>query len=579
MANKNLVLVERNKQDTLVPMITFVPGLSQQEAIHCNLSHMALLYEDCRNKIRKPDLLEPDFILKCQYLLDEVISCYLKVQRVSLPLQMNAVETASNIVRSITKDHAAFLKHRLTIICQETVSTVFWNTLASPSYAACFSDYSNGKISYLQCKRTVDFAILIITLTVLYGCDDDYYSRIVEMSDALDNKHGKEFPATKRGLYLWPLDFSFMENDADLNIDNIEHRALLKAARVINPGVKVQPCTSPSLLWARDTIAWVGNDLFVAAVKEDTESSFGCGQLSEGGNIIVGDHNGPFIFVSQEAFSDVGSELAFTYEMDMRNIQTYSLPAGFLWARDPVSQTDYALDSIHIDTVINFIPSSATCDEKPKVIIDPFYHSMIRNNETFTRFLDQKSITGDDIVIVDESERYLNLPNFSILPDQNGVGKFLFNKDKGLTIPKLHLKPGILVQPDIEIVNMASAFGTIRCATNMLPISYVNEANPTAIMISDNVPTPAKVAIANALGAKKHLTAILSSLFVSRLVFSIGPQNIPWEYDYFSSTGYIYFTQEIMEQTDFVGKTIAERMESFSASLSGQLGMEISLKI
>jgi hypothetical protein len=387
-------------------------------------------------------------------------------------------------------------------------------------------------------------------------------------------KYGNGFPSDKFCLYLWPLDFSFAQDEEEDGDSNNEHRALFKAVQSINPDVKVQVCAD-SLLWSRDKIAWVSDDCdaFVEPSGGGTSGGarFGCGLLYEGGNIITGTAIDKFVLVAQGPFSDSMEEITFRYEMDKRNIQTYVLPDGFLWSRNPQTGKNHLLDSIHIDAVINFISSRYTTDGRPKLIIDPCYRSLIEGSPDFKRFLDQQSIADTDIVVVDEREFYLNLPNFSVMLDQSKGKKFLFNKDKGYTLPRLNLKPGLLVQPDIEITAMASSFGSIRCATNMLPESYVMDKGSVEIVVSDTMPSKTRKLLTDSFNDTKHIVDPLARLFVSHLVVQPGQNDIQWEYDEFSRTAYLYCAPDQASDPETCRHVVLNRIAAIAGSLGRQL--------
>ena len=181
-------------------------------------------------------------------------------------------------------------------------------------------------------------------------------------------------------------------------------------------------------------------DFYAKSAGNTINSRFGRGALNEGGNIITGTAKDKFILVAQEPLSDNETAVDFYYEMFNRDIKVYTLPDGFLWSRDPETGKDLLLDSIHIDSVINVVPARCTIDGHLKIIVDPYYYGLIKKNAEFGRFLKEQIVPETDIVIVDESELYLNLPNFSVLPGPEGEIKLLFNKDKGHTIPRLKLK-------------------------------------------------------------------------------------------------------------------------------------------
>jgi hypothetical protein len=574
----SFVIIDGAKQENLTPVITYVHGLSRHKGIAAWLSFLSVCHDDCRNNTRLPNILSGDDETLCLRLLDDVIECYLKVDILPMAVQAELIGTAHKIIAGMSVEHGIFLKDRLVRICGESGCQPYWNKFENESCLEDISKCRNGTLSALQLKKSADFSTVVIALAVLYGSREHFHDRIAALEKNLIMKHGTSIPCDQLALYLWPLDFSFVQDSEDSRESNDEHLALLKAAQSINPDVKVQVCAD-SLIWSRDIIAWVSDDYdaFVESASDGLPGRFGRGLINEGGNIIAGTAIDKFILVAQGSLSDIASEVSFRYEMDVRNIQTYILPDGFLWSRNPETEKDFVLDSIHIDAVINFIPSPFTVDGRPKLIIDPYYYALINGTPDFRRFLTQQSITEADTVIVDQRELFLNLPNFSVMLDHNGKKKFLFNKDKGHTLPRLKLRPGLLVQPDIEIAAMASSFGSVRCATNMLPEPYVkNECSP-AILVSEYLPSETRSFLTDAFQSHKHVVHSLSNLFVSHLSIQPGPKDIPWEFDEFSRTAYIYLSPDQASEPEVSCRIVNDCIPAISTALGTQLGITSDL--
>ena len=576
MTGENIVITDRTSGERLIPVVTYIPGLFRPKAVSAWLSYLSVCQNDCRSVVRLPDILSSEIETRCLRLLDSVIESYLRVESLPLTVQAEVGATAHAIIAGISREHGALLNDRLAKICGDHGYRVYWEKFESGSFLEEPSKHREGALSAAQLKKNSDFAIVVIALTVLYGCGDEYYERVAALEENVSAKYGSGFPLDRLGLCLWPLDFSFVEDDDDDSESRNEHCALLKAARSINPDVKVQVCAD-SLLWSRDVIAWVCDEgeAFVESAADGIPGRFGRGLLNEGGNIITGTAVDKFILVAQGALTDVMSEVVFNYEMDNRNIRTYPLPDGFLWARDPETQKVRLLDSIHIDTVINFIPSQYTLDGRPKLIVDPYYLALIAADPDFLRFLTQQSISQADIVVVDERELYLNLPNFSVLPDRNGEKKFLFNKDLGYTLPRLNLKEGLLVQPDIEIVAMASFFGSLRCATNMLPESYVTDTSSVGIAVAENLPSETRRLLCELLRSGNRGVHALSTLLVSRLSIQLGQEGTPWEYDEFSRTAYLYCTPHQAADPQACCRIVGDRLAALAGMVSRRLGIPI----
>jgi hypothetical protein len=333
-------------------------------------------------------------------------------------------------------------------------------------------------------------------------------------------------------------------------------------------------CTG-SLVWSRDIIAWLTDDYdcYAKSAGSDVFSRFGRGALNEGGNIITGTAKDKFILVAREPLSDNEAAVDFYYEMFNRDIKVYTLPDGFLWSRDPETRKDFVLDSIHIDSVINVVPAWCTIDGRLKIIVDPCYYALIKSDGDFVRFLNEQHIPAADIVIVDERELYLNLPNFSVLSGPEGENKLLFNKDKGLTIPRLTLKPDVLVQPEIEITRMASCYGSIRCATAMLPSKYVKDTCPLKINVSKKLSPETKKIVLAMLQKGKRNAQTVSKLWVSKINILVGPKENAWEFDEFSRTAYIHLTPAQAADPEAGGRAVNDHLSAFGHELSRRLGI------
>lgn len=578
MAGETIVISEITNQEKLVPVVTYVHGLSQRKAISAWLSFLSVCFQDCRNKIRLSGLLSVVDEAQCLRLLDAIIESYVRVERVPVPVQAELCESAHRLITGMSREHGVFLEDRLFKICGDRSYLTYWRNLETASCIDDISNHGDGPQCAMQLKKSADFAAIVIALTVLYGAGDDFHERVELLERTMKMKFGSGVPSDLLGLYLWPLDFSFVQCEDTEDIPGIsnEHRALLKAAQSINPNVKVQVCAD-SLLWSRDIIAWVTDehDVFIESAFDGITERFGRGLVNEGGNIITGTAVDKFILVAQGSLSNISDEILFRYEMDKRNIQTYVLPDGFLWSRNPRTGKDCILDSIHIDGVINFIPSQYTVDARPKLIMDPFYFALAKDALDFKRFVQQQSISDGDIVLVDQRELHLNLPNFSVMLDQSGNRKFLFNRDAGFTLPRLALKPGLLVQPDTEITAMASSFGSIRCAATMLPESFVKDRISTAISVSDALGPGTKKILVNEFNGGNLWTDALSRLFVSDLLIQPGHKGIPWEYDEFSQTLFLYVAPEQGADPQECCRTVKDRLSTIAAILSNRLGIDL----
>lgn len=570
------VIAVHDKQEKLVPVMTYVYGLSRPRAISAMLSFLSMCHDDCSRNVRLPDVLSAEDEALCMSLLDEVIDKYLRVKKLPKTTHAKVVKTVFNIMKKMRRESLEFLRNRFLAVCGEQSYSIYWEKIGQ---AGCFEDVSRllGSLpGAMQRTRFVDCAIFIIALTVFYGCNDAFHARLALLEEKLKAKYSGGFPFDRIGLCLWPLDFPFVQEE-DSREDPDEHLALLGAARSINPDVRVQVCAG-SLLWSRDIIAWLTDDYeaYVKSPRTDVYSRFGRGALNEGGNIVTGNAREKFILVAQGPLSDSETAVDFYYAMFDRDIKVYTLPDGFLWSRDPETGKDLLLDSIHIDTVINVVPGDCTVDGRPKIILDPYYYKSVNKDAEFVRFLDEQRVPEADIVIVDERELYLNLPNFSVLIGRDGGKKLLFNKDRGHTLPRLGLKPDAVVQPAIEITKMASCFGSIRCATAMLPLKYVKDKVPLKISISKKLSPETKKTVTDMLLTSIRTAQTLSKLWVSEVVVDVNQkENTSREFDEFSRTAYIFPAPAQAADPEVCGRVVNEQLTDFCRELSKRLGIRI----
>jgi hypothetical protein len=560
-----------NKRERLIPVITFVNGLSSRNAVCAWLSFLSECHKALYESIRHTGILDSINETVCRSILDEVIRNYLNIKMLPVSLQIMAIDTAHKIITTQSPENHDFLKTKFIQICGEKPFSIYWKKLENLS---CFEDFSKVidlSFSSMQTKYFADFSIFLISLAVLYGCGDEYYKQLLTYEENLELKYDDSFPFRKLSLCLWPLDFSFVETDCGVNK---EHPALLEAIRKINGEIKIQVCAD-SLNWSRDVIAWLDNDhnLFVHPDLRNDNEKFGRGLLSEGGNIVTGKAKTRFIILATSPLSDMMDKIDFYHEMFEHDIYTYILPDGFLYARNSATGEDVILDSIHIDTVINIIPGEFTNDNKPKILVDPLYHSIIKNDPSFIKLLQEQSIPEQDIIIVDESERYLNLPNFAIFPDPTGKRALLFNKDKGLTLPRLNLKNGLLVQPEIEIVNMAAYYGLIRCATNMLPELLISKCKCPSIDISQNFQPGMSLHIKEMLESSDLVNKEAPEVWITNIRIDAAEREMDPEFDEFSRTAFLYLAPDQICSKEKIAKILDEQLSEIIYSLRVTLGI------
>ena len=567
------VVRECNPRERLFPALTYVVGLARPKAISAWLSSLSVFHCACSGHQRLPQTLSVEDQQLCRSLLDEGIDRYLSISNWPLQAQNRLLEAARSLMHRLPEENREFLKKSSRAICRQPVLELFWNTFAQADDFAALTASLFPTPSRLQQKRAVDFSLFFLTLTFLYGCGTEFQEHLTSMSRKLDAKFAHRFPLQRVGLSLWPLELTFAQPDGEPETQS-EHLALLRAVRAINPNVQLRTC-SQSLLWSRDLVAWLDDDCTLCLQTATSgENRFGNGFLAEGGNIITGTAHDQFILVAESAISEVPFR-EFTHAMNARGIKVYHIPDGFLWARDPETSQDMILDSIHVDTVCNVVPAQCTLDNRPKLIIDPHYYSMAGNHRNFQQFIVEQGFTATDIVLVDERELYLNLPNFSILLDPQGKKRLLANKDLGYTLPRLMVRPGQLVQPAIEITRMAASFGSIRCAVNMLPGSLARPCNTVNIQTPEEATSALPPELLHRLQNDRKLQKSLSRLHISHLCLHIHEQETSCEYDEFTQTVHLFLTPKQVSDLHSGWNHVLQCWQEFSRILSRQLGIPL----
>jgi hypothetical protein len=574
MLSEKIMIVEHKSSEKLVPVITYVNGHFQQKAISAWLSFLSICHNDICNNLRLPDILSAEEENSCNRLLNEIFDTYIRVECLTKRVQNEIIETVFKIIKHSTDGSLHFLKKRCIEICGQHSYQSYLYKYEKASTVEDIINFKEALSSAIQEKNFIDFSTFFIALNFVYRCGNDFFEFLTSLEEDLSNKYGSIITREQVGFCLWTIIFSFVEKEQQLSDNYNEYTAILKAMHSVNPDVEVQVCFD-SRLWSRDIIAWVddNHEFYIKSVSDDIYDRVGSGLLNEGGNIITGTAKNKFVIVAQGPLTDNFMEVYFYQEMDNLGIRAYTLPDGFLWARNPETKQDIVLDSIHIDTVINCIPSWCTADERLKVIIDPCYYEMIKETTEFERFLKEQKILTTDIVIVDRNEQYLNLPNFSIILNQMGENSLLFNKDLGYTLPRLNLKAGILVQPEIEIVNISSFFGSIRCATNMLPESMVKSTGLLAVNVDNVFPAETKKRLQNLCQNDKNITSRLSKLWVKQLNIRVSRCEQIWEFDELSRTAYINLTLDKTSDPGECSIAVNDILQSLTGTLSRRLGI------
>jgi hypothetical protein len=568
---ESISIVAHEKSWPLVPVVTCVYGISNVQSVSAWLSFLFRCRQDVSGTIRLPHILSSSLESRCITILNLVLEKYLQIQ--PLPLLEQLCETVYLVVKGLSPETVVFVKGRFADICGTYSVETYWDRI---EHASSYEDV----LAYIQMHGGADGAksfgncfAFVIALVMLYGCSDDFRQRIVSIAETQTNKYKNIFSSDLMGLYLWPIDFSFVENANATSLGISEHQALLAAVQTINPYARVQICLD-SHQWSRDVLAWIDEEfsLFLETEKPDCFSRYGYGVLNEGGNIIIGTAKDRFVLVARGAIS---TEFSFRHDLFLHDIHSYLLPDGFLWARNPVTGQELVLDSVHIDMVINVVPALFTNDNRIRVVVDPDYYLMIKENAEFQRFLSDQAIAGSDVVIIDKRERCLNLSNFSILITPNGEKRILFNKDRGHTLPRLNLKPDVMVQPAIEITSMACMYGCIRCSTNMLPESYVKTCSPIEVSISDVISADTRKALRQIFTNDARLANGLLKQWVARCDIAVGHNNHSCSFDNFSRTAKIVFRNTDIWNSEVCCSIVNSDLNTLVANLSELQGIPL----
>jgi len=510
-------IVEVADVKTLVPVIMYVQEMKAREVTDAELSLYAVTDDDLRKGVRMPEKLPA---------AKEML--YRKALR-NLK-DVNWYKRGWQEVQGLSPANKRFLKEKAEEICGDKLEKC-WGFVEGISSEQDYAEkLMRTEIATVNSMR--DFTEFIILLACIYGGEQTHD----EMRVALENIEKEHENAALLGdaPVLDRLDedvsvnvgtfakiaFSFLEHEKGLERDSKEYRAILDAVRRINSSAKVQCRPESSERWIRDFLAWIHAGFRYYLMPKGGEiydDRHGPGVLREGGAIVPGRAVTPFTLVSG-AVKTSDAEL-FSAEAGKLGIFTYVLPPGFVTCRISSTGRNIILKTGHIDVVMGVVPPEFTSDGRAKLLMDPSYHNLVKDNPEFLRLLEEQG-SNMDVVLIHPEETYLNLANFSSLLDENGQVKLLFNHDKGLTLPYLNLKTGVLFQTDMEITGMAVLRGLVRCMTNMLPGSYVKGGASTSIVIRDSGMPPGVATGLHALSKDPELKRVLQELWINRLTIT-----------------------------------------------------------
>jgi hypothetical protein len=573
---ESITIADRSAADNLVPALTCVYGIANPDSVSSWLSYLSTCRHACANNIRFSNVLTPTLEASCEVHLKRAIERYVGIESASVAILAEAEKTTVALLQTLPKDSVAFLRDRFMEICGDKAKLEFWDPLEHAAISAQPQVLASHACGGCAVQHRTNAYTFIMSLAMLYGSSEVFRQRFTLLSGQMLTKYDNILSQDILGLYLWPIDFSFVESGTPARRENVEHLALLAAVRLVNPDVHVLTCANEQL-WARDVIAWLDNSFagFIAPLTGDFRERYGRGEVCEGGNIVTGKARDNFVLVAQGPLAVVNAEIEFYADLYMRDIRAYTLPDGFLWARNPRSGANVALDSIHIDTVINVVPADCTLDNRMRIIVDPCYFAAVKNNPEFQRFLSEQEVRNAEIVIVDETEQHLNLPNFSNMLTPDGQQRLIFNKDRGCTLPRLNVRPEVLVQPSTPIVSMASMFGCIRCATNMLPQSFVKSGCSVSVQVDKSCGPLVDEAADAVLQKDSPVINASSRQWVKRIEIRVDSAGPAWEFDEFSRTAYICLRPDEVVGEGKCSQGIAERTAAIVKWLSEWQGIEV----
>lgn len=557
--------LKRPRNERLIPVVTYFSGPEHEKSVSAALSFMSVVYEDYCQGITMPDPVSSEQESFYMRIIEKYLSSYLILNEDTKKVIPEILRAAAGAYRQLSGRSKAFIRQRYATICQDQ-SEEYWALLESGSVSR------QRMNSSVEISRFPNFCGFILILLLIYGGGKHMRAGIDHKEQEIKNKYGTNPVASKIARFLLPLDFTFLWARHEELVVSQEHRAVLEAIRSIHPHVQVQ-VLAETLSWVRDTFAWLDDDFTYMLCHNQGIPNMSKGLLSEGGIIVPGTAASRFILVSQEALDEAFTKTDLARLAGELRIKIYALPGGFIWARNPRTHGVIALDSPHIDTVINVVPPSCTIDRRPKVLIDPYYYAMVKDNADFQHFVQEQRLRISDIVSIDERELYLNLANFSVLLDVQGRQRVLFNKDKGYTLSKLLLKPDRIVQPKIEIASLSSFNGSLRCITNMYPKLYIKTGSSPKIIVDDRIPDPLRADILTFLQASKGMMRNVAHCWVKtvHVLFSSGGNSV--EADTLKRILFIHIDPARFRDTRDAFEYISESVQETLGRIERQLGV------
>jgi len=557
--------LKRPRNERVIPVLTYFSGPEHERAVAAALSFLTIVYEDLCKGNRMPATVDSAQESFYMHIVEKYLSSYLILNADTKEVIPEIIRAAVDAYHRLSDSSKAFIRDRYTAICQDT-SEEYWALLE-----LCAAGRKLPRSSVIL-SRFPNFCGFILILLLLYGGGRLMREGIERKEQEIQDKYGENPVVSKIARFLLPIDFTFLWQQSEETIIPSEHRAVLQAIRSIHPHVRVQ-ALAETLSWVRDTFAWLDDDFTYMLCHKQGIPNMSKGLLSEGGIIVPGFSATRFILVSQEALDETFTKTDLARLAGELRIKIYALPGGFIWARNPRTRADVVLDSPHIDTVINVVPPSCTRDRRARLLIDPYYYEMVKDNGEFIRFIQEQRLRPSDIVSIDERELYLNLANFSVLLDSQGRQVILFNKDKGFTLPKLSLKPERIVQPEIEISRLASFNGSLRCISNMYPKLYIKDGSSARVIVDDRIPSAVRGDISAFIQRSDHLVRSASRCWIKTVHILPSSTENRVEVDTLKRIVFLHVNTGLFSQAGELFEHISTNLQKALACVEQQLGL------
>ncbi|MDD5676044.1 MAG: hypothetical protein PHC61_17870, partial [Chitinivibrionales bacterium] len=126
MCGEKIIVSERQSREELVPVLTYVYGLSRSRAVSAWLSFLSVCHNDGSKNIRLPNILSGEDEILCTSLLDEAINSYLQIRNRPLSAAMELGRMVYKIVKNLSGPDRAFFSERLHSICGENGYKPYW---------------------------------------------------------------------------------------------------------------------------------------------------------------------------------------------------------------------------------------------------------------------------------------------------------------------------------------------------------------------------------------------------------------------------------------------------------------------